>query len=79
MAKEVKSFLRLAGYYKHFVEGFTKLAQPFIKLTHMDFTFRWSNSCKQSFQELKKRLTSAPILALLVEGEEYNLYTNPLH
>ena len=61
---EVRSFLCLAGCYRKFVEGFSKIAAPLTKLTRKDVKYDWVDTCQQSFEELKGRLTSAPILAL---------------
>ena len=61
---EVRSFLGLAGYYRKFVEGFSKIAAPLTKLTRKDVKYDWVDVCQQSFEELKGRLTSAPVLAL---------------
>ena len=61
---EVVSFLGLAGYYRKFVEGFSKIAAPQTKLTRKDVKYDWVDVCQQSFEELKGRLTSAPVLAL---------------
>ena len=61
---EVRSFLGLAGYYRKFVEGFSKIAAPLTKLTRKDVKYDWVDACQQSFMELKGRLTSAPVLAL---------------
>ena len=61
---EVKSFLGLAGYYRKFVEGFSKIAAPLTKLTRKDVKYDWVDACQLSFEELKGRLTSAPVLAL---------------
>ena len=61
---EVRSFLGLAGYYRRFVEGFSKIAMPLTQLTRKGVMFRWTDMCERSFQELKKRLTSAPILSI---------------
>ena len=54
---EVCSFLGLAGYYRKFVEGFSKIAAPLTKLTRKDVMYDWVNACQQSFEELKGRLT----------------------
>lgn len=54
----------LAGYYRRFVEGFSKIASSLTKLTRKSTKFEWTDACEQSFQELKKRLTSAPILSI---------------
>ena len=61
---EVRSFLGLAGYYRRFVQNFVKIAIPLTKLTRKNEKFEWNDKCEESFQELKKRLISAPVLAL---------------
>jgi ribonuclease HI len=61
---KIKSFLGLAGYYRRFIEGFSKLARPMTELLRKDKKFVWSEACERSFQELKARLTSAPVLVL---------------
>ncbi|KAL0400119.1 UNVERIFIED_CONTAM: Retrovirus-related Pol polyprotein from transposon.6 [Sesamum radiatum] len=61
---EVRSFLGLAGYYRRFVQNFSRIATPLTKLTQKDNPFVWDGACEMSFQELKKCLTTAPILAL---------------
>ncbi|KAA0063169.1 DNA/RNA polymerases superfamily protein [Cucumis melo var. makuwa] len=73
-ATEVRSFLGLARYYRRFIEDFSRLALPLTALTRKNVKFEWSNKCKQSFQELKKRLVTAPILALPVIGKDYVIY-----
>ena len=61
---EVRSFLGLAGYYRRFIQNFAKIAIPLTKLTRKNEKFVWNEKCEESFQELKKRLVSAPVLAL---------------
>ena len=61
---EVRSFLGLAGYYRRFVEGFSKIAIPMTRLTRKNAKFQWDDDCEKSFQELKTCLTSAPVLTL---------------
>ncbi|KAL0549271.1 hypothetical protein IC582_013752 [Cucumis melo] len=73
-ATEVRSFLGLAGYCRRFVEDFSRLALPLTALTRKNVKFEWSDKCEQSFQELKKRLVTAPILALPVTGKDYVIY-----
>jgi len=58
-ASEIRSFLGLAGYYRRFIEGFSKIARPMTELLRKDMKFVWSEACERSFQELKRRLTSA--------------------
>ena len=55
---EIRSFLGLAGYYRKFVEGFSKIATPLTRLIRKEEKFIWSDACQYSFDELKHRLTS---------------------
>ena len=61
---EVRSFLSLASYYRRFVKKNSCLAAPMTQFTSKGIRFVWNNACEHSFQELKKRLTSAPILII---------------
>ena len=61
---EIRSFLGLVGYYRKFVEGFMKIAAPLTRLTRKEEPFLWSEACQKSFDELKRTLTSAPVLTL---------------
>ena len=65
---EIRSFLGLAGYYRRFIEDFSWLAAPMTRLTRKEVKFVWDDSCERAFQELKRRLTSAPILIVPERG-----------
>ena len=73
---EVRSFLGLAGYYRKFVEGFSKIAAPLTKLTRKDVKYDWVDACQQSFEELKGRLTSALVLALPNGRDGFVVYSD---
>ncbi|RDX87279.1 Retrovirus-related Pol polyprotein from transposon 17.6, partial [Mucuna pruriens] len=60
--REVRSFLRHASFYRRFIKNFSKLALPLSKLLQKDVDFNFDQPCIEAFQELKNRLTSAPIL-----------------
>jgi hypothetical protein len=62
--REIRSFLGLAGYYRRFIENFSKIAKPMTELHKKEKKFKWTDECETSFQELKKRLVSAPVLCL---------------
>uniref|UniRef100_A0A2N9I1S3 RNA-directed DNA polymerase n=1 Tax=Fagus sylvatica TaxID=28930 RepID=A0A2N9I1S3_FAGSY len=63
--EEKKLYAKLKKcYYRRFVEGFSHLAMPLTRLTQKGVKFEWSEECEQSFQELKRRLVSAPILTI---------------
>ena len=61
---EVRSFLGLAGYYRRFVQDFSKISSTLTQLTKKGKPFAWTPVCEQSFQELKKRLVTAPVLTV---------------
>ena len=71
---EIRSFFRLARYYRRFIEDFSRLAAPMTKLTQKEVKFEWNDSCEMAFQELKQRLTSAPVLVVPNRGQEYSVY-----
>ncbi|PNY01683.1 retrotransposon-related protein [Trifolium pratense] len=71
---EIRSFLGLAGYYRRFIEGFSKLALPLTQLTRKGRAFVWDDTCEKSFQELKRRLTTAPVLILPKPNEPFVVY-----
>ena len=73
---EVRSFLGLAGYYRKFVEGFSKIATPLTNLLKKDQKFEWSDTCQHSFEELRQRLTTAPVLALPSGKDGYVVYND---
>jgi hypothetical protein len=59
---EVHSFMGLAGYYRRFVEGFSKIAGPITELQKKNKKFVWTEKCAGAFRRLKELLTTAPIL-----------------
>ncbi|XP_070036808.1 uncharacterized protein [Nicotiana tomentosiformis] len=61
---DIRSFLGLAGYYRLFVEGLSPISYPLTILTQKKVKLQWSDACEKSFEELKKRLTSSPVLTL---------------
>jgi hypothetical protein len=71
---EIRSFLGLAGYYRRFVEGFSQIAAPLTHLTRKGVKFEWSNACEESFQELKQRLVTAPVLTIPSSSGGFVIY-----
>ncbi|GJR81159.1 putative reverse transcriptase domain-containing protein [Tanacetum coccineum] len=61
---EIHQFLGLAGYYRRFIEGFSKIAKSMTKLTQKGIKFDWGEKEENAFQLIKQKLCSAPILAL---------------
>ena len=61
---EVRSFLGLANYYRRFVEGYSKIAAPLTDLLKKSKIWKWMERCQAVFDELKRRLATAPVLRL---------------
>jgi hypothetical protein len=70
---DIQSFLRLAGYYRSFIKGFSKISKPMTELLEKD-KFEWTSTCEASLQELKKRLTTAPILVIPNMEKPFSIY-----
>ncbi|GKB90821.1 reverse transcriptase domain-containing protein [Tanacetum coccineum] len=60
--KGIRSFLGHAGFYRRFIQDFSKIARPMTHLLEKDTPFIFSKECVESFNILKKKLTEAPIL-----------------
>jgi hypothetical protein len=73
---EIRSFFGLPGYYRRFIEGFSKLASPLTHLTMKKLSYVWNEKCERSFVELTKRLCTTPVLALPEIGKPYEVYTD---
>ncbi|GKB17443.1 putative reverse transcriptase domain-containing protein [Tanacetum coccineum] len=76
---EIRQFLGLAGYYRRFIEGFSKIARPMTKLTQKSVKFEWGEKAEAAFQLLKQKLCSAPILALPEGSENFVVYCDASH
>ena len=68
-ATEVRSFFGLTGYYRRFVEGFSKLAGPSTNLTKKEMKYEWTDKQDRAFEELKERLTTVLVLAIPRSGK----------
>nr|GEU48646.1 retrotransposon protein, putative, Ty3-gypsy subclass [Tanacetum cinerariifolium] len=71
---EVRQSLRLAGYYRRFIEGFSFIYKPLTRLTQKDKKYEWGIEEEESFLTLKRKLCSVPILALPEETEDFVAY-----
>jgi hypothetical protein len=71
---KIRSFLELAGYYRRFIEGFSKIARPMTILLQKDKKFEWTNACERNFCELKRRLTTTPVLVLPDIHKNFTIY-----
>jgi hypothetical protein len=60
----IKSFIGMVGYYRRFIEGFSKIARPITALLAKKVEFMWTPACQESFEMLKQKLTTTPVLVL---------------
>ena len=73
---EIRSFLGLTGYYRIFVQNFSKIATPFTNLTRKVTRYEWMEQCEEAFEELKKTPMSTPILALPTTDKDFVGYSD---
>ena len=76
---KIRSFVGLAGYYRRFIEGFSKIVAPLTQLTRKDQPFVWTDRCEENFKELKHRLTSAPVLIIPDVSKPFEVYCDASH
>ena len=73
-AGEIWSFFGLAGYYRRFIENFSKISKPMTDLLKKEKKFEWNDACEPSFHELKQRLVTALVLCLLDIQKDFQVY-----
>ena len=74
IVSEIRSFLGLAGYYRRFIENFSKIAKPLTSLLEKGNDFKWTDAYQNSFEELKKRLNTAPVLVMPDIHKNFDIY-----
>ncbi|GKC08750.1 putative reverse transcriptase domain-containing protein [Tanacetum coccineum] len=72
--REIRQFLGLTGYYRRFIEGFSKIAKPLTELTQKNMKCIWGEDQESAFQLLKQKLCEAPILALPEGNDDFVVY-----
>lgn len=75
-AKDIKSFLGLAGYYRRFIPQFAKIAKPLNSLLKKDEIFEWKTPQNEAFTKIKEIITSEPILQFPDFSKEFILTTD---
>ena len=71
---EIRSFLGLAGYYRRFVQDFSRITAPMTRLTQKNAKFVWFDACENSFQLLKEKLTTTPVLTSPNGEDKFTVY-----
>jgi hypothetical protein len=64
----------MARYYRHFIEGFSKIARPMIALLANKVKFKWTPECQVSFETLKEKLTTTLLLILPDVHKPFSVY-----
>jgi hypothetical protein len=70
----IKSFIGMPGYYRCFIEGFSNIARPMTTLLAKKVEFKWTLACQESFETLKRKLTTAPVLILPDVHKPFSVY-----
>jgi hypothetical protein len=70
----IKSFIGMDQYYQRFIEGFSKIARPKMTLLANNIEFKWTQKCQKAFGEMKKKLTTTPILVLPDVHKPFSVY-----
>nr|GEW27781.1 hypothetical protein [Tanacetum cinerariifolium] len=76
---EIRQFLGLAGYYRRFIEGFSKIAKSMTKFTQKGIKFNWGEKEENSLQLIKQKLCSVLILALPKGSKDFVVYCDASH
>jgi hypothetical protein len=64
----------MAGYYRRFIEGFSKIVSPMTSLQAKKVEFKWTRECQESFETLKKKLTTTPLSILPDVHKPFSVY-----
>jgi hypothetical protein len=71
---DICSFLELPGYCRRFIKGFSKITKPMIEMLGKDKKFEWTANFESSFQEMKKSLTTTPVLVMPDMEKLFSIY-----
>ena len=74
--KDVRAYIGFCQYYRRFIFQFSAIARPLPELTRKNVKFVWTPKCQASFDELKEKLTSAPVVSLPRDEGEFCLDTD---
>jgi hypothetical protein len=76
---KIRSFLGLVGYYRRFIEGFSKIVKPLTSLLEKGKEFKWDEACQKCFDELKEKLTTALVLTMHDIHKGFDVYCDASH
>ena len=73
---DVRSFMGITGYYRRFIEGFSRMTNPITSLQKKGKKFDWNQKCKDSFKNIKNLLIGAPILRIVDPNKDFIVCTD---
>jgi hypothetical protein len=73
---ELRGFIGLASYYRRFILNFATIVEPMNKLLRKNIPYKWDEKCQTAFEQLKDKLTTAPILTYPDFSKPFLLYTD---
>ena len=71
--KGIRSFLRHASFYRRFIKDFSKISRPLCRLLERDANFDFDEPCRSSFEEIKSRLVTSPIMLTLDWNNDFEI------
>ncbi|GFY20263.1 retrovirus-related Pol polyprotein from transposon 17.6 [Trichonephila clavipes] len=74
--REVSKSLGMTGWYQKFIPRYADICEPLYQFKKKGVKFNWSGEAQDSFDQIKRTLTEAPILQLLNFSEQFNLFTD---
>ncbi|GFX61651.1 retrovirus-related Pol polyprotein from transposon 297 [Trichonephila clavipes] len=74
--REVSKFLGMTGWYQKFIPRYADICEPLYQIKKKGAKFNWSGEAQDSFDQIKRTLTEAPILQLPNFSEQFNLFTD---
>jgi hypothetical protein len=76
---KIRNFLGIAGYYRRFIEGFSKIVKPLTSLLEKGKEFKWDEARQKCFNELKEKLTTTPVLIMPDIHKGFDVYCDASH
>jgi hypothetical protein len=74
--KQLRTMLGHTGYYKKFIKEYAQITAPMEKILKKDCQFGWTDECQQSFDTLKQKMVTAPILVFRYWSKEFHVHVD---
>jgi hypothetical protein len=76
LVRQLRTAFGHTGYYKKFIKGYAQITTPMEKILKKDNKFQWTKECQQSFDTLKQKMVTTPILVFLDWSKEFNVHVD---